>query len=153
MLQSLIGNIWRKLPQLMRLKIIRISQKKFTVSVGAVIFDENEHILLLDHVLRPKSGWGIPGGFINENEHPEQAVKRELDEETGLQLENIKLWRVQTKKLHVEFIFIAEGNGRAEVKSLEIKAVKWFKADSLPNDLPFLQKQMIDDVLKFTGRK
>jgi ADP-ribose pyrophosphatase YjhB (NUDIX family) len=152
MLKSLVGKIWRKLPQSARLKIIRTTQNKFTVSVGVVIFDENERILLLDHVLRPKSGWGIPGGFINANEQPEHAVHREIREETGLKLENVKFFSIETKQLHVELIFFANGNGIAEVKSREIKEVKWFETNSLPKDLPFVQKHIINEILKFTGR-
>jgi 8-oxo-dGTP diphosphatase len=152
MLKDLVGKIWRKLPAAARLKIIRVSQTKFTVSVGVVIFDDRERILLLDHVLRPKSGWGIPGGFINANEQPEQAAHREIREETGLELKNVKLWRIETKKLHVEMIFFAEGYGKAEVKSREIKEAKWFESNDLPKDLPFIQKHIISEVLKFTGR-
>jgi ADP-ribose pyrophosphatase YjhB (NUDIX family) len=153
MLQRLVGKIWRKLPQSVRLKIIRGTQNKFTVSVGVVIFDEKERILLLDHVLRPKSGWGIPGGFINANEQPEQAVHREIREETGLELKNVKLWRIETKNLHVEMIFFAEGYGKAEVKSREIKEAKWFESNDLPKYLPNVQKHIISEVLKFTGRE
>jgi 8-oxo-dGTP diphosphatase len=153
MLQQLVGKIWRKLPQSMRLKIIRGTQNKFTVSVGVVIFDEKERVLLLDHVLRPKSGWGIPGGFINANEQPEHAVHREIREETGLELKNVKLWRIETKKLHVEMIFFAEGCGKAEVKSREIKEAKWYESHDLPRDLPNVQKHIIGEVLKFTGRE
>jgi ADP-ribose pyrophosphatase YjhB (NUDIX family) len=152
MLQDLVGKIWRKLPQSARFHIIRNTQNKFTVSVGAVIFDEKERILLLDHVLRPKSGWGIPGGFINKNEQPEHAVHREIREETGLELKNVKLWRIETKKLHVEMIFFAEGYGKAEVKSREIKEAKWFESNNLPKDLPNVQKHIINEILKFTGR-
>ena len=152
MLQNLVGKIWRKLPQSARFHIIRRTQKKFTVSVGVVIFDECERVLLLDHVLRPKSGWGIPGGFINKNEQPEQAVHREIREETGLELKNVKLWRIETKKLHVEMIFFAEGYGKAEVKSREIKEAKWFESNNLPKDLPNVQKHIINEILKFTGR-
>lgn len=153
MLKNLVGKIWRKLPQSARLKIIRTTQTKFTVSVGVVIFDKKERILLLDHVLRPKSGWGIPGGFINANEQPEYAVHREIREETGLELENVKLFRIETKKLHLEMIFFADARGIAEVKSREIKAVKWFETNNLPDDLPNIQKNIIGEVLNFTGRR
>jgi ADP-ribose pyrophosphatase YjhB (NUDIX family) len=152
MLKDLVGKIWRKLPAVARLKIIRASQTKFTVSVGVVVFDERERILLLDHVLRPKSGWGIPGGFINAGEQPEHATHREIREETGLKLENVELWRIETRKLHVEMIFFAVGRGTAEVKSREIKSAKWFESNDLPKDLPLTQKYIIGEVLKFKER-
>jgi 8-oxo-dGTP diphosphatase len=152
MLKQMVGKIWRKLPPFARLKIIRSTQAKFTVSVGVVIFDEMERVLLLDHVLRPKSGWGIPGGFINANEQPEDAVHREIKEETGLELENVKLWRIETRNLHFEMIFFATSRGNAEVKSREIIQVKWFETNDLPSDLPLIQKNAIQEVVKFTGR-
>jgi 8-oxo-dGTP diphosphatase len=152
MLKNIVGKLWRKLPSSARLKIVRSTQPKFTVSVGVVIFDGLERVLLLDHVLRPQSGWGIPGGFINANEQPERAVHREINEETGLNLENVKLWRIETRNLHVEMIFSATTGGIASVKSHEIKEVKWFETNNLPSELPYRQKRMIEEILKFTGR-
>ena len=93
---ELIGKIWKMLPRRLRLQIIRASQKKFTVSVGAVITDEAGKVLLLEHHLRPASGWGIPGGFVEHGEQPEAAIRRELREETGLELENVRLASVRT---------------------------------------------------------
>jgi len=63
MLKDIIAKIWRKMPRGLRWWTVRITQKKFTVSAGAVIVKDNK-VLLLDHVLRPANGWGIPGGFI-----------------------------------------------------------------------------------------
>ena len=84
--KRLAGKIWRKLPQSARQWIIRVTQKKFTVSVIAIILNSEGKILLLDHVLRPKNGWGAPGGFIDAGEQPVDAIKREICEETGLEL-------------------------------------------------------------------
>ena len=42
-------------------------------------------ILLVKRAFEPGKGlWGLPGGFIELNEGPEEAAKRELFEETGL---------------------------------------------------------------------
>ncbi len=83
MLKKILGTIWKNLTPYLRLKIVRATQHKFTVSVAAVIINENEEILLLNHVLRPSSGWGIPGGFVKRGEQPEAAIEREIREETS----------------------------------------------------------------------
>jgi 8-oxo-dGTP diphosphatase len=44
--------------------------------------------MLTRRALPPYEGmWDVPGGFVEPLEHPEQAVRRELLEETGLEVE------------------------------------------------------------------
>ncbi|MCV4861023.1 NUDIX hydrolase, partial [Escherichia coli] len=81
--------LWTILPQKSRLRLVRLSQPTFTVSVAAIVFDYKGKVLLLKHVLRTTAGWGLPGGFINKGEQPESAIRREIHEETGLELENL----------------------------------------------------------------
>jgi ADP-ribose pyrophosphatase YjhB (NUDIX family) len=145
---KLIGQIWRMMSPSMRLKVIRGTQKKFTVSVGVVITDRDQKILLLEHVFRAGSGWGIPGGFINHGEQPEAAARREIREETGLELENVKMLRVRTTGRHVEILFRAEANGAASVKSREIKSLGWFETGGMPEEMSAVQKSTIEKVLR-----
>src|SRR2546430_13213622 len=96
MLKNLIGNVWRFIPVFARRHLVSLGQKRFTVTVGALIFDDEGRILLLEHVFRPDSGWGLPGGFINKAEQPETALRRELQEEIGLEVTGVKLMLVRT---------------------------------------------------------
>ena len=147
MLKKIVGKVWRKLPYFVKRILIRASQTTFTVSVGAVVLNKKKEILLLDHVLRPASGWGIPGGFINPGEHPEQAVKREIYEETGLEIVNVRMRLIRTLNQHLEMIFIAEGNGEAVVKSAEINSLAWFEFDRMPPEMSRSQFEIIEKVL------
>lgn len=148
MLEVILGRIWKLLPSRFRLKIIRATQKKFTASVGVIITNADEKVLLLEHILRPASSWGIPGGFIEQDEQPENAVRREIREETGLELENLKMLCVRTINRHIEVLFRANSNGTAEVKSREIKSLDWFEVEKMPEEMSRVQKSIVAKVLR-----
>jgi len=57
------------------------------VGVGAVIFD-GDRVLLVKRAHEPLKGdWSLPGGAVDVGETLEQAVAREVKEETGLDVE------------------------------------------------------------------
>ena len=148
MLKKIIGKIWKKLTPSTRAGLVRLTQQRFTISVTAVISNEKGEVLLLDHVLRPFSNWGIPGGFIDAGEQPEAGIKREVREETGLELENIRLAFVRTNNRHVEIFFRAEARGKAEAKSREINQAAWFKIDEMPEEMGQRQKDEVVKMMK-----
>lgn len=136
------------MPSAVRLKIIRTTQSTFTASAGALVTNSKKEILLLDHVLRPKDGWGMPGGFMNYGEQPEQTVSREIMEEVGLELKNIKMLRVRTISRHIEILFSAEAEGEPAVMSREIKSADWFALDKIPTEISPAQRFIIENYLK-----
>ncbi|HMM79880.1 MAG TPA: NUDIX domain-containing protein [Pyrinomonadaceae bacterium] len=141
-----LARIWKLLPRDGRVFLARITQKKFTASVAGVITNEDGRVLVLDHVLRPASGWGLPGGFMKHFEQPVEALRREIREETGIELSEIELYRTRTLKRHIEFIFTARANGRGEVKSREITALEWFDPANLPPEMNVDQQFLIRKV-------
>lgn len=145
MLKNLIGKIWRKTPYYVRAKVVRITQKTFTVSAAAIITNENGEVLLLDHVFRPASGWGIPGGFAVYGEQPENTLKRELREETNLELQDVELVRIRTVHSHIEILFRATSGGTAKV-SREINQAGWFGIDEMPVEMSEAERT---NILKF----
>lgn len=57
------------------------------VGVGAIIF-RNSEVLLVRRGAEPARGkWSIPGGLMEVGEEVEEAVRREIREETGLEIE------------------------------------------------------------------
>jgi len=143
MLRKRIGLLWKIFPPWLRMKIIRTTQQKFTVSAAAVITNQEGQVLLLDHVLRPHSGWGLPGGFLNAAEQPEEAIRREIMEETGIELDELKMLRIRTRGRHVEMIFAAKAVGEPSVKSREILELGWFETDAMPEKMSEAQKKLI----------
>lgn len=136
------------MPSSFRRRIVRTTQGNFTISVAAIIVNEKGEILLLDHVLRTACGWGIPGGFLAHGEQPIDGVKRELREETGIELTDVELFHARTIYRHVEILFSARAVGEPLVKSREINAVGWFRADDLPENMSRTQKAFIKKLLK-----
>ena len=143
-----IGKIWKKLPPWVRTRITRFWQMTFTVSVAAIITNDRGEVLLLNHVIRPLSGWGIPGGFIDAGEQPEAALRREIREETGIELRDVSPHRVRTLKRHVEILFRAVAVGEPTVRSREISELGWFDPDDIPSEMNLDQQFLIRKVLR-----
>ena len=120
-------------------------EPRFTVTVGVVVCDDEGRVLLLKHVFRIGSGWGIPGGFIERGEQPEEGLRRELREEAGLDIEDVELLFARTLKRpqQVELIYRCRASGMVTAQSFEIKTAKWFAPDALPPGLPSDQQNAI----------
>jgi 8-oxo-dGTP diphosphatase len=149
MLKKVASRIWKLLSPSMRAKLVRSTQNSFTVSAAAIITNEERKILLLNHVLRPGSGWGYPGGFLDKGEEAEDAIRREVHEETGIDLAELKLFQIHTSRsgTHIEILFTARAVGMPEVRSREITELGWFSADELPEGMSSWQQDQIRKVL------
>lgn len=59
-----------------------MARQQYSVAVKAAIFNENNDILMIHMPHRGEHG--LPGGHIEAGETPDDAIARELMEETGL---------------------------------------------------------------------
>lgn len=150
MLKRLLGAVYRRMPVSLRRGLVLLIQPRFTVTAAAVIMNDEGRVLLLKHVFRPGSGWGIPGGFINKGEQAEDAVRRELREEVGLEIDQVELAFVRTVEPvnQLEIIFRCRASGTPQPRNIEIQRVEWFKLDEFPEDLPQSQRQTIKRALQ-----
>jgi 8-oxo-dGTP diphosphatase len=152
MLKGLLARVWRGSPRFVKRAGVWLTQPRFAVTAGAVVSDEGGRVLLLRHVLRRGSGWGIPGGFLVAGEQPEEAVRREVREETGLELESAELAFVRALPgvRQVEIIYRCSMSAaalRGLSKSFEIDRAEWFARDSLPEGLGRDQRRLIERAL------
>jgi 8-oxo-dGTP diphosphatase len=64
------------------------------LGVGALIFEDGK-ILLVERAKQPMRGyWSIPGGIVEAGEKLEDAIRREVLEETGLEVQTLSIFEV-----------------------------------------------------------
>lgn len=150
LLRKITAWLWRRAPKWARRSGVLLTESRFTVTVAAVVIDSRNRVLLLHHRFRPGSGWGIPGGFINPREQPEEAVRRELREEIGLEIESASLAFVRTlqKYRQVEIIYRCIPQGIPLPQGFEINRAEWFDPDSLPEGLSDDQRGLIRRIME-----
>ena len=157
MLKKLLGALWLRTPRGFRHWSVRLFEPRFTVTTGGVVTDAHGRVLLLEHRFRKGSGWGIPGGFMEKNEQPIDALRRELREEIGMELERAEIALVRTLEgmRQMEIIFRCrpreDESGEAAAlkpRSVEVKTLQWFKPDEFPQSLSGDQRDLIKRVLK-----
>lgn len=151
MFKKVLGALWRHAPKSLRRWGVRLAEPRFTVTAGAVVVDDSGRVLLLEHRFRAESNaWGIPGGFIEKGEQPEEAIRRELREEVGLELmeAEIAFARTLSKAKQIEIIFRCRPVGDVGRKNAEVKSAEWFELDKLPKGVAKDQRRLIERALK-----
>jgi len=134
------------MPVRMRRWSMRLTHTRFTVTAGAVIFNDQKQVLLLKHRFRAGSGWGLPGGFLERGEQPIEALRRELREEIGLEVNDVEVFAARSfsKPKQVEVLFRARANGDVKPLTIEVERAEWFALDSLPEGLPRDQRSYVE---------
>ncbi|MEF8879464.1 MAG: NUDIX hydrolase [Candidatus Thermoplasmatota archaeon] len=124
------------------------------LTVDGVVLKEDKEILLIKRKNPPfKDKWALPGGFVEYGETTEEAVKREVFEETGLKTEVEKLVGVYSDperdpRGHMVSAVYKLKVVNGAVKGGDDAAVaKFFKIDDLPG-LSFDHDVIINDFLK-----
>ena len=126
------------------------------VSVDAVIIKDNQ-VLLIQRGVEPNKGfWGTPGGYVGWDESTEDAVQREVKEETNLTVTKMRLIEVNSNpKRHpkqvINFVY------RVEVKDGEVKHgddafdAKWFLLKNLPEEMALDHRKNIEKTISLTS--
>jgi 8-oxo-dGTP diphosphatase len=133
----------RRYPLLIRLPylIYRQFQTRYTIGVVGVLINNVGHILIVEHVFHAEHPWGLPGGWIGNNEEPAEAVVRELKEELQLDA-TVKqiLYVKKPSKNHIDMAFLCESSNTIGKLSNELLDYQWINPEHLPALNTFHQK-------------
>ncbi len=119
--------------------------------VGAVatIFDDEKRVLLV-HQTYKGSKWAWPGGVVEDGEAPWTAVVREVKEETGLDVQVVRLVSVyhsaDQSALGFQFLCRVVG-GELRVDGQEISEARFFDLARLPAPMTVPGRQRVADAL------
>jgi ADP-ribose pyrophosphatase YjhB (NUDIX family) len=112
----------------------------FDPKVAVVVFTmQNNKILLVKRAVDPGKGrWTFPAGFVDAGEDPKEAARREILEETGLEIEINRLIDVFARNADdggtadIIIAYAAHVTGGALQANDDAEAVAWFAAHDLP---------------------
>lgn len=108
--------------------------------VQALVVDVDARVLLTRRSIEPGAGlWDIPGGFLGESEDPLAGLRRELLEETGLEIEPLDFLGIWVQSYEECFVWCATWTARPVGGTPtpgedEIDEVRWFAPNELPGD-------------------
>jgi ADP-ribose pyrophosphatase YjhB (NUDIX family) len=111
---------------------------------GALVVDGRGRLLLARRAIAPFEGhWDLPGGYLEDGEHPEAGAVREVLEETGLAvrvtgfvgiyMDTYGEGGASTLNIFYSAEVIGEAPETLEAKD-DVAELAWFPLDALPLD-------------------
>ena len=130
------------------------------VTVDIVIFtvrDDELHVLLVRRGIPPHQGrWAIPGGFVLPNESLDQAARRELREETGV--EDVFLEQLYTfgdpgrdprgRVVTVAYYALVSPDRAPPLAGSDAAEARWWQAGTVPAPLAFDHDRILETALE-----
>lgn len=125
-------------------------------TVEVIVLNDKKQMLLIKRASMPAQGfWALPGGYVNWNEKLSQTATREVKEETGFDIKNVKFFglfdnptRDQDGRQNIGHCFVAQESGDAKMEKSEVEEMSWFSLAQLPNEIAFDHRAMIEEYAK-----
>ncbi|NOX61044.1 MAG: NUDIX hydrolase [Chloroflexi bacterium] len=120
------------------------------LAVGAVVM-QNGRVLLIRRGVVPRIGyWAVPSGFVEYDEQPREALKREVEEETGLRVavgRVLEVYRLADPNKQGAFLLFEATVVGGELRpGDDVTEARWFGPDDAPWDA--LAFEHMQEILK-----
>ena len=114
------------------------------VTVNAIVVKNDEVLLGKRGTFQGKpileaGKWGLLGGFLGRDETLIQAARREVMEESGWEIDDIKLFRINDNpqrpkedRQNIDIIFIAKATKQVGISDEEVTELSWYGLNNLP---------------------
>jgi 8-oxo-dGTP diphosphatase len=114
-----------------------------TAGVVGVILNESGQMLMVEHVFHPQFPWGLPGGWMARREDPEETIRREALEETGLHITVVRPLIVMRSRFvgrHLDMAYMCYAP--AEVSQIrlseELLSYRWINPEEALQTMPLI---------------
>ena len=128
-----------------------------TIGVWLLVINEKNEVLM--QLRSDFNSWDFPGGTMELEETIEEVARRELKEETNLEMDDIKIIDVFSGKdtyrkypngdeLYVVSVLceIKKFHGDLKINDGESKKLEWFSTSKIPENLSPVTKKFIDKI-------
>ncbi|MCR9183716.1 MAG: NUDIX hydrolase [Flavobacteriaceae bacterium] len=131
-----------------------MKKQSISVTVDAVVFkkEKAQYFTLLIRRKNPpfQNQWALPGGFVENEEDLEAAAKRELKEETGIEISLCKQLYTfgkpqrdpRGRTISIAYVGFAKPSDQPKAAD-DAKEAKWFEIEKLPK-LAFDHQEIIN---------
>lgn len=115
------------------------------VTVGAIVVKDGQVLMGLRAPVKgltmlETGKWALLGGFFGFGENLEAAVKREVMEESGWEIANLRLFRINDNpgrpkedRQNMDMVFVADAVRQVGSSDAEVSQLQWFPLDALPD--------------------
>jgi 8-oxo-dGTP diphosphatase len=135
---------------------VLVLREKFKTNDKGFLETKNE-VLLIKRKNEPfKDCWALPGGFMEIDETLVECAKRELKEETGIDVNESKLYFKKildkvdrdSRGRVVSVVYMTHVSQKTIVNAGDdAKEYAWFEINNLPSNMAFDHKELFKNVL------
>lgn len=125
---------------------IWIAAPRHRVGAVVVLFNDENRLLLVEHLYHPDEPWGLPGGWVGPGESPQEAARRELLEETRFEVEIGPLVHMERspRPWHLSIAFTGRLLGGDLHLSGELLDAVWVDPEHLPDGLSSFVRRAVE---------
>lgn len=119
------------------------ADKQVRVGVGVIVKKEGRVLMQKRKGAHGEGSWSFPGGHLEFNEGIEECAKREVEEETGIKIKNLRLGPYTNDVFEKEgrhyitlFVLAEYDSGEISIKETDkTEEIEWFDIEEIPREL------------------
>lgn len=138
-MRQFLAHTLRRFPRSLLLPeyLLRIVRPRYAIGVVGVVMNHHHEALLVEHVFHPRTPWGLPGGWSNNHETPQQSLIREMAEELRLSIEVGPLLLLERGQgNHLDFAYLCQPASEISHINGELLRWQWVSKEEIRSFLP-----------------